>query len=132
MVFNMINDGVNIHALRDITRGGLGTILNELADASGTQMDIYEEKLPIDKEVEGFCKILGLDPMYMGNEGKLALVVPAEDADRALNIIRNSKYGESAAVIGNVVSGSGVVMHTKLGGRRGIGVLVGEGLPRIC
>lgn len=132
MVFNMINDGVNIHALRDITRGGLGTILNELADASGTQMDIYEEKLPIDKEVEGFCKILGLDPMYMGNEGKLALVVPAEDADRALNIIRNSKYGENAAVIGNVVSGSGVVMHTKLGGRRGIGVLVGEGLPRIC
>ncbi len=132
MVFNMIKEGIGVHALRDITRGGLGTILNELADASHTQMNIYEEKLPIDKEVSGFCKILGLDPMYMGNEGKLALVVSKEDADRALDIIRNSRYGQNAAVIGEVTEGDGVVMNTRLGGRRGIGVLVGEGLPRIC
>ncbi|MGN0183140.1 MAG: hydrogenase expression/formation protein HypE [Candidatus Ornithomonoglobus sp.] len=132
MVKNMIDAGIEIHAMRDITRGGLGTILNEFASASGCGFEIDEEKLPVSQTVKAFAKILGLNIMHMGNEGKLAAVVSAADADRALKIIRNSRYGENAAVIGEVTDGGGVIMNTALGGRRVISELYGEGLPRIC
>lgn len=132
MVIRMCDNGVQVHALRDITRGGLGTILNELADSSKCMVEMYEDKLPIDKRVASFCKILGLDPMYMGNEGKLCAVVDEKDAGKALEIIKTSRYGENAAIAGRITEGEGVIMHTRLGGKRGIGVLVGEGLPRIC
>ncbi len=132
MVNNMCNDGIHIHALRDITRGGLGTILNELSSASDCLIEIDEEALPVTKSVSSFCKILGLDPLYMGNEGKLAAVVPRDEAEKALGIIRRSRYGKNAVIAGRVKEGRGVIMNTRLGGRRAIGVLVGEGLPRIC
>lgn len=132
MVLNMCNEGVHIHALRDITRGGLGTILNELSNASDCMFEIDEEALPVTKSVASFCKILGLDPLFMGNEGKLAAIVPYNEAEKALSIIRRSRYGENAVIAGRVKEGKGVIMNTRLGGRRGIGVLVGEGLPRIC
>ena len=132
MVSNMCNEGIHIHALRDITRGGLGTILNELSNASDCMIEIDEEALPIEKSVMSFCRILGLDPLYMGNEGKLVAVVSDTDADRALDIIRRSRYGENAVIAGRVKEGKGVVMNTRIGGRRGVGVLIGEGLPRIC
>lgn len=132
MVRNMIDNNVDIHAMRDITRGGLATVLNELADASGCKMEISEELIPVDKRVKSFSKILGLDILYMGNEGKLAAVVNESDAEKALDIIKNSRYGKDAAIIGKVTEGEGVVVNTHLGGRRGVGVLIGEGLPRIC
>ena len=94
--------------------------------------EIDEEALPVTKSVASFCKILGLDPLYMGNEGKLAAIVPYNEAEKALSIIRRSRYGENAVIAGRVKEGKGVIMNTRLGGRRGIGVLVGEGLPRIC
>lgn len=132
MVKNMINAGIEIHAMRDITRGGLGTVLNEFAKASKCGFEIAEEKIPIMPEVEGFCKILGLNPLHMGNEGKMIAVVAANDAEKALEIIKHSKYGENAAIIGAVTGGEGVTMLTRLGGRRTVTELYGEGLPRIC
>ena len=132
MVQNMINAGIEIHAMRDVTRGGLGTVLNEFANVSKCGFEIAEEKIPVTPEVEGFCKILGLNPLHMGNEGKMIAVVAEKDAEKAVQIIRKSKYGENAAIIGTVTDGEGVTMLTRLGGRRTVTELYGEGLPRIC
>ena len=132
MVLGMINAGIGIHAMRDVTRGGLGTVLNELSKASGCGFEIEENKIPMNREVMGLCKILGLNPLHMGNEGKLIAVVDASDADRALSIIRSSRYGENAAVIGQATHGGAVTMLTEIGGRRTVTELYGEGLPRIC
>lgn len=132
MVSKLLSGGIEVHAMRDVTRGGLGTVLNELADSSGCKFVLSEEKIPMDEQVRAFCKILGLDPMHMGNEGKLVAVVPKAQAEKALALIQSSRYGENAAVIGEVTEGSGVTMETRLGGKRKINVLFGEGLPRIC
>ncbi len=134
MVNALISAGIEIHAMRDVTRGGLGTVLSEFAYASSRKINIYQDKLPVNPEVRDFCKMLGLDPVYMGNEGKMICVVADKDKEKALDIIRNSKYGENAQIIGNVESAdnSNVVLHTAIGGERIIGPLYGEGLPRIC
>lgn len=118
--------------MRDVTRGGLATVLNEAAKSSSCAVEIYEKSLPVSDQVRGFCDILGLDPLYMANEGKMIAVVPETQADKALDIIRKSKYGENAAIIGRIKEGSGVVMETSLSGSRIIDILYGEGLPRIC
>ena len=132
MVQGMIDAGVEVRAMRDITRGGLGTILCEFAKASGCGFEVMEDKIPITQEVKGFCKILGLNVMHMGNEGKLAAVVAEKDAEKALQIIHQSRYGENAAIIGRVTDDGEVTLLTSLGGRRTITELYGEGLPRIC
>lgn len=126
---------IPIHAMRDVTRGGLATILHELAEASGLTMVVEEEKIPVSREVQGMCALLGLDPLLMGNEGKLAVFVPQPYAERAVSIIRNARYGQNAAIIGSVSESntqSRVIMKTRLGGRRFLSPLRGEGLPRIC
>ncbi len=123
---------VRIRAMRDVTRGGLGTILNELADTSGCAIEIEETALPVSDEVSGFSNILGLDPMYMANEGKVLVVVAGEDAEKALAAIRATVNGGGAALIGRAAGGRGVSMLTAIGGRRTVDVLYGEGLPRIC
>lgn len=132
MVEKMLKAGIELHCMRDVTRGGLGTVLNELAKASRVNIEIQEEKIPVDSEVKAFAKILGLDIMHMGNEGKLVAVVPEKDAQKAAQIIRNSKYGENAQIIGMVKNGEGVDLITPIGGKRRVNVLYGEGLPRIC
>lgn len=132
MVQGLISAGINVHAMRDVTRGGLGTVLNELADASKCMISIEEKLLPMDGQVAAFSRLLGLNPLYMGNEGKMIAVVPEDEATKAIEIIRKSRYGENAVVVGRVSEGSGVVMETALGGRRIVSVLIGEGLPRIC
>jgi hydrogenase expression/formation protein HypE len=124
--------GVDVKAMRDITRGGLATILNEFAAASSLGMEIFEENIPVSPAVQALSGILGLDPLYMGNEGKLLAVVGGRDADRALAALRSTELGKNAAVIGRVTEKSGAVLTTKLGGRRVLAVLYGEGLPRIC
>lgn len=124
--------GVSVRAMRDVTRGGLGTILNELADTSGCGIELIEKDLPVKAEVKGFCEILGLDPLYMGNEGKMIAIIGEKDVDRALVLIRETQYGRDAAIIGKAVSGKGVTLITPLGGKRTVDVLYGEGLPRIC
>ena len=124
--------GVNVKAFRDVTRGGLATILNELADASACTIHLDHQAIPVAGTVSALCEILGLDPLYMGNEGKLAVVVSREDAKMALELIRNVKYGENAAIIGMVQKGKGVTISTDTGGTRILNMLYGEGLPRIC
>ncbi len=134
MVTNLLDAGIEIHTLRDITRGGLATVLKELAEASGTQFTLEETTIPVNPKVRDFAGMLGLDPMYMGNEGKLAAIVPERDAKPALEIIRSSRYGKEAAIIGYVEEGEKgrLIMRTEIGGERLLDILQGEGLPRIC
>ncbi|MBE5827114.1 MAG: hydrogenase expression/formation protein HypE [Butyrivibrio sp.] len=138
IVSNLYKEGVRIHAMRDVTRGGLGTVLNEFGAASGCEIELVEKDIPVSKAVRDFCGILGLDPIYMGNEGKMVLSVPKTDAQKALLAIRNSKYGENAAIIGTVkkkennADNTNVSVLTEIGGKRVVGLMYGEGLPRIC
>lgn len=128
----MLDNKIDIHCMRDITRGGLGTVLNELAEASNVQMNIEENEIPVAEDVKAFSKILGLNILHMGNEGKLVAFVPKEQANKAVELIHNCKYGENARIIGYVDKGNGVNLITALGGKRKVSVLIGEGLPRIC
>ena len=120
--------------IRDATRGGIATVLNELAEASRVGVEIHEDRTPLRSEVRGFCEILGLDPLYLANEGKLVCAVPPEQADAALTAMRNHPLGRDSAIIGHATDGrpGRVVMHTVFGGRRIVDMLVGEQLPRIC
>jgi hydrogenase expression/formation protein HypE len=123
-----------IHSLRDPTRGGLAVTLNELAGQSGTGMVIYEDSLPVDEAVRAAGELLGFDPMYLANEGKIVAVVAQVEAERILTTARAHPGGREAAVIGEVVTGhpGQVVMRTRLGASRLIDMPVGELLPRIC
>jgi len=132
IVKNLIKNQINIKCMRDITRGGLATVLNEVASSSDCAVEIFEDYIPVNDEVKGLCNILGLDPLYMANEGKMIAVVPKKQANEALEIIRKSKYGENARIIGNIAEGSGVSVTTSIQGKRILDVLYGEGLPRIC
>ncbi|MGN0363717.1 MAG: hydrogenase expression/formation protein HypE [Bilifractor sp.] len=134
IVKNLLDGGIHVHVLRDITRGGLATVLKELAVASGKTFTIRQDAVPVTRKVVDFCGLLGLDPLYMGNEGKLTAIVPADEAQRALEIIRTSAYGENAAIIGGVTEDKPgeLLMVTPIGGIRRLDVLQGEGLPRIC
>jgi hydrogenase expression/formation protein HypE len=121
-------------SLRDATRGGVATVLNELAASSQVSIQIDEEATPLRPEVKGFCEILGLDPLYLANEGKLVAIVPAAQAEAALAAMRAHPYGREAAIIGDVFDGEKgrVTMQTVFGGTRIVDMLVGEQLPRIC
>lgn len=138
MVGRLVEAGIEVHVLRDVTRGGLATVLKELAVASGLSFEIDAEKIPVDSQVRSFCGLLGLDPLYMGNEGKLVAIVPGDAAEKALDTIRNSKYGNNAKIIGKVIAPEDesqrgeLIMKTEIGGRRYLDILQGEGLPRIC
>lgn len=134
MVTAMLDAGICIKAMRDVTRGGLATVLNEIALASGCCAEIYEDKIPVSSEVKGLCGILGLDPLYMGNEGKMVAVVDKNDAEKAVSLIKASRYGENAVCIGEMVDGcvEKLLLKTALGGTRIVSLLCGEGLPRIC
>lgn len=129
----LFDAGIPVHTMRDVTRGGLGTVLNELAGSAQVGIRIQEAALPVTPEVRGFCDILGLDPLYMGNEGKMAAIVPGNRAEEALALMRGTEKGKNAAIIGYCVDDrSGVVLETPLGGLRVVDMLYGEGLPRIC
>jgi hydrogenase expression/formation protein HypE len=134
MVKNMLLASGNVHVLRDPTRGGVGTALNEIALQSHAGIIIDEEKLPVKPEVSGICELLGFDPLYIANEGKLIAFVSAEDTDSVLAAVREDAYGKDAVVIGEVVSDhpGKVFMRTRIGGTRIVDMLTGEQLPRIC
>lgn len=132
IVESLFAAGINVKTMRDVTRGGLGTVLNEIADSSQCMITLEEDDIPVSDEVRGFADILGLDPLYMGNEGKMIAVVSGEDAEMALSVMRSTEHGRNAAVIGAVEAGSGTYIRTRLGATRRFDVLYGEGLPRIC
>lgn len=134
LVAEMLEVSPRIHCLRDPTRGGLGTTLNELAKQSKVSIRIYEEKVPVKEAVLAACEMLGLDPLYIANEGKLVAIVPPEDAEAVLTKMKENIFGKDAAIIGEVVDGhpGRVVMKTRFGTSRIIDMLVGDPLPRIC
>jgi hydrogenase expression/formation protein HypE len=134
LVAAMLAASPAIHCLRDATRGGIATVLNEFAHSSNVGIRIREDALPLREEVKGACEILGLDPLYLANEGKLVAVVAAADADRVLAAMRAHPAGAGAVAIGEVTERPAgmVVLHTVFGGERIVDILTGEQLPRIC
>lgn len=120
--------------LRDPTRGGVATTLNEIAQQSGVGILLQEDALPVRNQVRGVCEILGLDPLYVANEGKVLAIVPGDRADEVLAAMGQEKYGAEAVIIGEVVEGpkGKVFLQTLIGGRRIVDMLVGDQLPRIC
>ena len=134
LVAAMLRASPAIRCVRDATRGGVATVLNEIAASSRVGVRIRERDLPIRDAVRGACEILGLDPLYLGNEGKLVAIVPSPDADRVLAAMRAEPEGAGAAIIGEVTPAPArmVVMHTSFGGERIVDVLSGDQLPRIC
>jgi hydrogenase expression/formation protein HypE len=134
LVERLLDATTEVHALRDATRGGVATILNEVATASNTAVVIDEETVPVRPEVTGACEILGIDPLYVACEGRLVAVVDGTVADRALEALRSHPLGAGAAVIGRVKDDPPglVLLKTTFGGTRIVDVLVGDPLPRIC
>jgi len=134
LVQAMLATGSEIHVLRDPTRGGVTSALTEIAQAAKVGMVLDEASIPISEAVKGACEILGLDPLYVANEGKLLAVVPGESAEAVLAAMRNHALGREAAIIGEVTSDHAgfVLMKTRIGGSRVVDMLSGEQLPRIC
>ena len=134
LVQTMMVAGNAIHVLRDPTRGGVASALNEIADCAGVGIVIEESAIPVQSDVQGACEILGLDPLYVANEGKLLAFVDRPDASRVLAAMRAHPLGKDAMIIGEVVDEHAgvVVMRTHIGGNRVVGMLAGEQLPRIC
>ena len=134
LVSRMLEASPRIHCLRDPTRGGLATTLNELARQSNVGIVIEEVKIAVKEEVKAACELLGLDPVYVANEGKLVAIVDSADADKILARMRKNRYGRDAAIIGEVTDKhpGKVVIRTKLGPSRIVDMLTGELLPRIC
>jgi len=124
----------DIHCLRDATRGGVATVLNEFAQSSGVCIKMDETKIPIRDEVRGVCEILGLDPLYLANEGILLAIVPRDCAEQVVETMRFLPEGQNSMIIGEVVEAPAkrVVMKTSFGGERIVDMMVGEQLPRIC
>jgi len=134
MIAGVLDIAPGVHCMRDLTRGGLGMVLNEFALASEVGIRIEEGKIPFHPAVEGTCEILGFDPLYLANEGKLVAIVPADAADDVIAAMRRDEAGEGAVQIGRVVEEPAgmVVMETNLGGERVVDMPAGEQLPRIC
>lgn len=131
---SVLATSVNVKCMRDPTRGGVATTLNELAYQANVGMKLWEEELPIDSQVKGTSSMLGLDPLYLANEGKILIIVGSKDADKVLAEVRKHAVGEKANIIGEVTEShpKKVVMETELGTLRMLNMLEGDPLPRIC
>ncbi len=134
VIEKIIKSVSSIHVLRDPTRGGIGTSLNEIAKKSNVGIKIFEQNIPIKKETSKICELLGFDPIYIANEGKFIIFVSKSDSKKVLSIIKNEEIGKNASIIGEVTKNhpGQVLMKTTIGGIRVIGMLIGEQLPRIC
>ncbi len=134
MIKEVVKSGAKIKFMRDATRGGVATVLTELTAGSEYGLELDEASMVVNETVRGMCEILGFDPLYVANEGKVLMVVASEDANRVIDILRTNEFGKDAAVIGEIVDqhhGKGWVT-TSIGGKRIINMLAGEQLPRIC
>ncbi|MGA1839178.1 MAG: hydrogenase expression/formation protein HypE [bacterium] len=134
MVEGILNVSPNIHCMRDPTRGGIASVLNELAEKSKKTFHIDEEAIPVRPQVLGACEILGIDPMYVANEGKMLAIVAPDDTNEVMNSIRSHPLGKEASIIGQVGEDSRgeVILNTVIGGKRVLDRPAGEILPRIC
>ncbi|MBN1781172.1 hydrogenase expression/formation protein HypE [bacterium] len=134
MVQDLLRAGIRIHAMRDATRGGVATVLNELAETAGVSITVNESAVPLSEAVHSACTILGFDPLYVANEGLLVIVLPAGETENALQILRGHKYGSEAVHAGEVHQEANhcVYLKTAIGSRRMLNMRSGEQLPRIC
>ena len=134
MIDRLFREGIPVHCLRDLTRGGLAGALNELAEASGRQIQVQEAAIPVSSAVRSACELLGLDPFYVANEGRCVIFVPATEAERTVQVLRTTEEGRDACVIGSVEDRtlSVVVLKTALGSSRLLDMPETEQLPRIC
>jgi hydrogenase expression/formation protein HypE len=134
LVEKMLSECKDIHVLRDPTRGGVASVLNEIAQSANIGIFIHENKIPVGEAVKGACEILGFDPLYVANEGKLVAIIPRQYADKVLAVMRSLPEGKDAVIIGTVVPEHPgiVVMESSIGGNRIVDMLSGEQLPRIC
>ncbi|ACK67291.1 hydrogenase expression/formation protein HypE [Rippkaea orientalis PCC 8801] len=134
LVLEMLDAGVEIHCLRDLTRGGLASALNEIATGAGVTLKVQETAIPVAEDVQGACEILGFDPLYVANEGRLVAFIPQNSVSRALEILRS--HHQQASIIGQVTgTGTGmglVTLESRIGASRILDMLSGEQLPRIC
>jgi hydrogenase expression/formation protein HypE len=133
MIAEIIERAGEVHVLRDPTRGGLATTLNEIAEQSQVHIELDEASIPVHESVRSGCSFLGLDPLYLANEGKCICILPEEHAEAALAAMRRAPYGREAARVGTVAAGKAQVsLVTRIGGRRLLGMQEGAQLPRIC
>jgi len=133
VVRSLIDAGIEIHCMRDLTRGGLASALVEITEACNRQINIEEASIAVREDVQGACEILGFDPMYLANEGRFVLFVPQRDVDAALALLRSAADGEAAAIIGSVSDEPGsVILKSVIGANRIVDMFSGEQLPRIC
>lgn len=130
----LLNSGVKVHCLRDLTRGGLATTMNEIASDRNVCIKMEEVAIPVDESVQGACEILGLDPLYVANEGRFAVFVPGTEADRVIDVLKKVPVSAGAVRVGRVENAPGrtVVLQSRIGGNRVVDMLSGEQLPRIC
>ena len=134
IVLALLKAGIEIHCLRDLTRGGLASALNEIAEAAGVKIAVEEKSIPVREDVHAACEMLGLDPLHVANEGRFAAFVAEHDAKRALQIMRGHEVGTGSALIGKVTTRSEplVVLKSRIGANRILDMPSGEQLPRIC
>jgi hydrogenase expression/formation protein HypE len=134
VVLELINAGIEIHCLRDLTRGGLASALNEIAEAAGVKIAIEQKAVPVREDVHAACEMLGLDPLHVANEGRFVAFIAAQDVDRALKIMRRHEVAIGSALIGHVVESSAplVTIKSPIGVSRILDMPSGEQLPRIC
>lgn len=130
----LLESKIEIHMMKDPTRGGIATSLKEISEKSKKGIELYEQKIPVKEEIKALCEILGYDPVYIANEGKFLAFIPEKISEKAVSILQNTKYGAETEIIGRVIdkySGK-VIMKTQIGGSRIVDMLSGEQLPRIC
>jgi len=133
-VLALIRAGVEVHCLRDLTRGGLASALNEIAEAAGVKIAVEQNSIPVREDVHAACELLGLDPLHVANEGRFVALVPARDADKTIQLLHGHDVSRSAAVIGSVVEAAQplVTLRSAIGASRILDMPSGEQLPRIC
>ncbi|MEW6127244.1 MAG: hydrogenase expression/formation protein HypE [Acidobacteriota bacterium] len=134
LVAQLLGAGLEIHCLRDLTRGGLASALVEIAEAARVNVHVEERFIPVREDVRGACEILGFDPLYLANEGRFVLFIPASQTDAALRVLTAHQFGEGACVVGKVAAAPQaiVTMKSRIGGNRIVDMFSGEQLPRIC
>jgi hydrogenase expression/formation protein HypE len=134
LIITLLDNCNEVHFMRDLTRGGLATVLNELAGMTRFGSSIYESSIPVDDPVRGFCEILGFDPLYLANEGKALFVVGSNEEKRAMEILKSNPLGTHSEVIGEIVKDDNhqVMLMTSVGGKRILDMPSGQQLPRIC
>jgi len=132
LIKKVLDSGVEVHAMKDPTRGGLASALNEMVEKSGFGINIYEDRIPISEEVQSLSEALGIDPLTVANEGKVVMAVKREDGERVLEILRSHPLGRNAEIIGEVVSDHRMVVMETLVGRRIVDTPMGDPIPRVC